>query len=152
MWSSFPFKFYKWIYKCSSKSRLPSARKWKNYSFHNYFFLQVPFCLDSSHVTTVPLYSTWPACESIKAGHTWYLIVRHFISEVINRPCSLSENSVASYSMLIGGTCTASIQDKRTHSSMYSFTLAQIFSSGKSYKVLQSCLLTSCKEWKNVYT
>ena len=67
------------------------------------------------------------------------------MSDVMNRPWSFSENSVASYSMLIGGTWTASIHDKRTHSSMYSFNFTQFCNSGKSYKVLHSCLLTSFK-------
>ncbi len=103
----------------------------------------------TSHVTTTPLYSTWPPCESIKAGHTWYFIARDFMSEVMNRPCSLSENSVASYSMIIGGIWTAIIQDKRTLSSMYSFNLTQFCNSGKSYNVLHSCLLTSWKGEEN---
>ena len=55
---------------------------------------------------------------------------------------------MASYSMLIGGTWTASIHDKRTHSSMYSVNFTQFCNSGKSYKVLHSCLLTSFKAKK----
>ena len=70
------------------------------------------------------------------------------MSDVMNRPWSFSESSVASYSMLIGGTWTASIHDKRTHSSMYSFNFTQFCNSGKSYKVLHSCLLTSFKAKK----
>ena len=70
------------------------------------------------------------------------------MSDVMNRPWSFSENSVASYSMLIGGTWTASIHDKRTHSSMYSVNFTQFCNSGKSYKVLHSCLLTSFKSKK----
>ena len=70
------------------------------------------------------------------------------MSDVMNRPWSFSENSVASYSMHIGGTWTASIHDKRTHSSMYSFNFTQFCNSGKSYKVLHSCLLTSFKAKK----
>ena len=70
------------------------------------------------------------------------------MSDVMNRPWSFSENSVASYSMLIGGTWTASIHDKRTHSSMYSFNFTKFCNSGKSYKVLHSCLLTSFKAKK----
>ena len=79
------------------------------------------------------------------------------MSYVMNRPWSFSEKSVASYSMLIGGTWTASIHDKRTHSSMYSFNFTQFCNSGKSYKVLHSCLLTSFKAkkeekcWKSPY-
>lgn len=79
------------------------------------------------------------------------------MSDVMNRPWSFSENSVASYSMLIGGTWTASIHDKRTHSSMYSVNFTQFCNSGKSYKVLHSCLLTSFKAkkekkcWKSPY-
>ena len=42
----------------------------------------------------------------------------------------------------------ASIHDKRTHSSMYSFNFTQFCNSGKSYKVLHSCLLTSFKAKK----
>ena len=70
------------------------------------------------------------------------------MSDVMNRPWSFSENSVASYSMLIGGTWTASIHDKRTHSSMYSVNFTQFCNSGKSYKVLHNCLLTSFKAKK----
>ena len=70
------------------------------------------------------------------------------MSDVMNRPWSFSENSVASYSMLIGGIWTASIHDKRTHSSMYSFNFTQFCNSGKSYNVLHSCLLTSFKAKK----
>ena len=67
------------------------------------------------------------------------------MSEVMNRPWRFSENSVASYSMIIGGIWTAIIQDKRTHSSMYSLNLGQFCNSGKSYNVPHNCLLTSWK-------